>query len=484
MNALSNRSSVSYTILTLALSYAVLLGYAILKQNERAITGLILLAGLLPSLYLLMFHMRYLALGLAFLIPLSVRITLGGGAMVSVPGEPVILALAVFFLIFILIDNKSISQREVYHPISILILVDVLWSIFTGMMGEIPSVSFKRLLIKGMFIIVFYFIFLQVFRKKNFIARLYILYAIGMIIPILWTLNNHSQYGFSKVVAFMMPLPFYNDHTLMATCLAFVIPIMVLVILKPGWFGLHKWSRIFFTGLIFLLLIAEYFTFSRAAWLSIAAGALVGSLVVFLRFRTIHLFLLIMGGSVVLWYYSRDIYLHAEKVDAVSRHEDVGEHMRSVMNIQTDASNLERINRWQCALRMFRDRPFTGFGPGTYQFVYARYQVTNEMTRISTNHGEKGNAHSEYLMYLSETGVPGLLIFLLMIVFAISGAIRTFRNSTDKRVRWLSLAILMGLVSYIFHGLFNSFIDTDKASILFYGSLAAIVRMRCARGKC
>jgi len=56
-----------------------------------------------------------------------------------------------------------------------------------------------------------------------------------------------------------------------------------------------------------------------------------------------------MGGSVVLWYYSRDIYLHAEKVDAVSRHEDVGEHMRSVMNIQTDASNLERINRWQSA---------------------------------------------------------------------------------------------------------------------------------------
>ena len=123
---------------------------------------------------------------------------------------------------------------------------------------------------------------------------------------------------------------------------------------------------------------------------------------------------------------------------------------------------------------MFNDRPVTGFGPGTYMFVYGRYQVTTEMTRISTNHGEKGNAHSEYLMYLSETGLPGLIIFLLLIYIAAAKAIRIFRSSEDKAVKWLVLAILIGFISYIFHGNFNSFIDTDKASVLFYGALATI----------
>lgn len=36
-------------------------------------------------------------------------------------------------------------------------------------------------------------------------------------------------------------------------------------------------------------------------------------------------------------------------------------------------------------------------------------------------------------------------------------------------------SILMGFISYLVHGLFNSFIDTDKASILFYAAISAIV---------
>jgi hypothetical protein len=35
----------------------------------------------------------------------------------------------------------------------------------------------------------------------------------------------------------------------------------------------------------------------------------------------------------------------------------------------------------------------------------------------------------------------------------------------------------MGFITYFFHGLFNSFLDTDKASVLVYGSLSAFVMM-------
>ena len=80
-------------------------------------------------------------------------------------------------------------------------------------------------------------------------------------------------------------------------------------------------------------------------------------------------------------------------------------------NITTDASNLERINRWKSALRLFAERPTLGWGPGTYQFEYASYQNYYEKTIISTNSGNKGNAHSEYLSILAESGWPGLLVF-------------------------------------------------------------------------
>ena len=53
---------------------------------------------------------------------------------------------------------------------------------------------------------------------------------------------------------------------------------------------------------------------------------------------------------------------------------DFKTHISSMTNIKSDASNLERINRWNCAIRMFEDKPIFGFGPGTYMFVYAPYQ--------------------------------------------------------------------------------------------------------------
>jgi O-antigen ligase len=184
----------------------------------------------------------------------------------------------------------------------------------------------------------------------------------------------------------------------------------------------------------------------------------------------------VLAGAVI-FYYRADIIDYVEKVDAVSRSADTEDHMKSVMNIETDASNLERINRWQCALRMFEDRPFAGFGPGTYQFIYGKYQVSSERTRISTDSGDRGNAHSEYLTYLSETGIPGFIIFNILLLVSINTAIRIFRKSRRKEVRWLGLAILMGFFTYFFHGLFNSFMDTDKASVLVYGTFAALVAL-------
>ena len=78
------------------------------------------------------------------------------------------------------------------------------------------------------------------------------------------------------------------------------------------------------------------------------------------------------------------------------------EHFSSLSNITTDASNMERINRWKCALKMFKEKPILGWGPSTYQFNYAPYQISSDKTIISTNFGDGGNAHSEYLGILSE----------------------------------------------------------------------------------
>ena len=115
--------------------------------------------------------------------------------------------------------------------------------------------------------------------------------------------------------------------------------------------------------------------------------------------------------------------------------EDFSEKLQSATNVTTDASNLERLNRWSCAWEMFKERPVMGFGPGTYAFEYASFQDPEKLTIISTNFGNLGNAHSEYLHSLSETGLPGLICVLALISALFYKGIRLYLDSPGSGKR-------------------------------------------------
>ena len=134
-------------------------------------------------------------------------------------------------------------------------------------------------------------------------------------------------------------------------------------------------------------------------------------------------------------------------------------------------------------MRMFSERPFFGWGPGTYQFQYAPFQISTEKTIISTNFGERGNSHSEYIGPLAETGVIGLLSVLAIVITALLTAGKIIYNTTDKRTRVFAMAIALGLITYFVHGTLNNFLDTDKASAPFWGFIAMLVVMDVNRKK-
>ena len=184
--------------------------------------------------------------------------------------------------------------------------------------------------------------------------------------------------------------------------------------------------------------------------------------------------IIILFGSITL--FQDQILMHLQK-NSVESSSNLVEHVYSISNITSDASNLERINRWNCAIRMFREKPFLGFGPGTYMFNYAPYQLNTNRTIISTNAGDLGNAHSEYLSALSESGIPGLITFLLIIITVLYTAIYTYKRLNDKRLKSLILAATTGLATYYIHGFLNNFLDTDKLSVPFWGFTAMIVAL-------
>ena len=108
-------------------------------------------------------------------------------------------------------------------------------------------------------------------------------------------------------------------------------------------------------------------------------------------------------------------------------------------------------------------------------FQYAPYQLTGDRTIISTNSANGGNAHSEYLGSMAESGLLGPISVLILFAVVIFSGIHAYSRTNDKRLKTLVMSALLGLMTYYIHGVLNNFLDTDKLSVPFWGFTAIIV---------
>jgi O-antigen ligase len=421
-------------------------------------------------LLLALFSLDKLILIVVFLTPLAINLqNLEGGLGLSLPTEPIIFGIMLIF-IFKQIHSSTLEPKLMKHPITIAILINLAWILVTCITSDLPVVSFKFLISRLWFVITFYFLCTQLFRKYSYIKTFMWLYILSFSIIIVYTLIEHAKVNFDEQIANYIMSPFYNDHTVYGAMLAMFFPAILFFTVNRKYSGSIKFAAVMF---MLLFIVALIFSYTRAAWVSLAA-AFLAYMVLLLRVKFKYVMMLLGIAAVLGTIYQTEIKMKLEK-NRQDASQDFDKHIESISNISTDASNLERINRWNAAFRMFGERPVFGWGPGTYSFEYAPFQHANEKTIISTNMGDKGNAHSEYIGPLCESGVLGLLTFVAIILCVLSTGFRLYYTVTEYETRRLVLVILLGFITYIVHGALNNFLDTDKASVPFWGFVAMLV---------
>ena len=405
--------------------------------------------------------------------PFSLNVKLKDfGLAISLPGEPLMAGILILFILKVLYDIK-IEKKILYHPITIAIIINLSWITITTVTSTMPWVSFKFLLARLWFIICFYYFGILLFKEVKNIKRFMWAYIIPFTIIIFYTLIMHSQYGFTVDTANWIMSPFYNDHTIYGAILAMFLPIIVYFIYNSEYTFAQKGISFVF---LLIFIVALVLSFTRAAWISLAIAFAIGAVMYFKINMRIVVFFGLAGLGLFLVTKDR-IFMKLEK-NRQDSSSNLTEHVQSISNISSDASNLERINRWSAALRMFQKHPSVGFGPGTYAFKYAPFQFSYEKTIISTNAGNKGNAHSEYIGPLAESGVLGLLTFVAIVAMIFYTGIALYYKMEQGSLRALLLAIILGLITYFIHGFLNNFLDTDKASVPVWGFAAAIVAIQ------
>jgi O-antigen ligase len=128
-----------------------------------------------------------------------------------------------------------------------------------------------------------------------------------------------------------------------------------------------------------------------------------------------------------------------------------------------------RLNIDRDTLRMFGSRPLLGWGLGTFPEVYPQFR--SFYTDFLIN-----GAHNDYLQFLAEMGVPGLLA-ILWFVSAV------YRNTWRKLEDWpsningsVALAAALGVTGILVHSFVDFNLQIPANAALFY-SLSVIAAM-------
>ncbi len=424
----------------------------------------------LVVIYCALFYSDKTFLALALLTPLSINIEEYSDSFgLYLPTEPLLFGL---LLLGLWQELRATSLNIVFwrSPIVISVSVYLFWMFITSITSSSPLISFKFLLAHLWLIVPVLLYGFSIFQKKKNIVIFMWLFTIGMVIVITYTLIIHASYRFGEKESHWVMWPFFKDHTIYGAAIGIVVPLV---------FGLYFYKKhnaiiqAILLSFISIILIGLYFSYTRGAWLSVIAAIGVWGLIK-IRFKFSWIAGLLVIAGLILFSNWTEITHRLEKNKSEHTTENFSKRVQSAANVTSDASNLERLNRWQCALDMVSERPWVGFGPGTYAFEYARFQRPQNLTIISTNFGNGGNAHSEYLGAMAETGAIGMLTVFALVACIFYQSISLYNKwpEDDREIRTLLMATILSLVTYFVHGLLNNYLDTDKASVPIYAMCA------------
>ncbi|MCC3159646.1 O-antigen ligase family protein [Hymenobacter sp. 15J16-1T3B] len=436
------------------------------------------LAGVLPALVaigvgVLIIDWRWLYYLLLSTLAFSQELKIGTFTL-DVPSEPLMLLLLGCLGIALLSGRIELSRREVLHPIVLILGLMLLWAGVSTLFSVDTTKSVKYLLAKTWYLGPFLFITLMLLRRPADVWRVAACHAGGACVTVLYTAVRHATVGFSFAGINWAIQPFYINHVIYATVLALLLPYAFYgrQNAAPG-SGARRWWQ----WAVWVLVFGLFFSYTRASMLSIpiAAGFY---WIMRLRFtRWVLLGALLGVGAGATYFVQQNNYmLYAPDFEkTVFNGGNFEKHLEATYKLQ-DVSGMERVYRWVAAARMLADKPVTGSGPSTFYPEYKRYTVKSFRTYVSDN-PEHSTTHNYFLLQLAEQGVPGFVLFAVLLCVALITAENLYHRAAGwPALRRVVLAATLSLIVIIFHLTLNELIEVDKIGSFFFISLAVLIK--------
>lgn len=447
------------------------------------------------------FYLDGLLCATAFFSFVSVEYPLGGIGNMRLPAE-FLLGLSCLLFVFVLWGQRrfkadlGLRRPDGFWPCELRWWIGayLLWMWIGAFFSAYPMVAFKASVTYAASVLTAFYAVFKIETEMpggGFGRRAAWAALLGLTIVSLYGIG---RYLFGEPIPinliFRIPRPFMADHTHWGAMLGlWLFPCLYFVR-----YAVRPWQRMAAVGMSLVFVTALWVSHGRAAAACLLVPVGVAAVLYWLRWprrvrvvsALVVLTLVAAGG---LW------GVRQGRAQAAGKSENWGRNMLSLVQYRQDVSSMERVNRWKCAARLTADYPLLGCGKDVYSFVYGPYQREEDLTELSTFEGDRGNAHSEYASAFCETGVPGGLLFLCIVVFGFTAGIKAYRavgrnagglssagssdttaNGADTACRqraWI-LSLLLGLTAYFVQGLFNNFLCLDSGRFSVFLMLALL----------
>lgn len=131
------------------------------------------------------------------------------------------------------------------------------------------------------------------------------------------------------------------------------------------------------------------------------------------------------------------------------------------------SSNAFRMNVWQSSFKMFLDNWWFGTGPGNQTFIQA-YGLY-----MKSGYDALG-AYCVPLEVAAETGVLGLLFFIVLVVSSVARGHWPFWHGDSHVKRWLAAGVATAVFGLMAHGLVDTVFYRPQVQFIFWLMLAIL----------
>ena len=435
------------------------------------LTGQLFFIGLGPMVLLMTaglrnIHFVYFLLIASF--PFSTELQLTETLGTDFPDEPLMWFLSLLIVFHFMIYQEKIGSIKINKWVVFFLFLHLGWILVSTLLSQNPVLSIKYLAAKSWYILAISFGTWYCLDNRKKVSRLVTVLLVPMCLVVAVIIFRHFQNGFSFDSVNMVVQPFFRNHVNYGAFLVCILPLAV------AGFILSQRFRWLFALITVIFLSALFLSYSRGAWMALVAGILTVLAIRKNMLQWLAAGFILLFAAAILYLSSGNRYLnYRPDFERTIYHQQFKDHLRATYRL-TDLSTAERFHRWIGGIRMTEGHLLHGYGPNGFYYAYKPYTVSAFQTYVSVNE-ERSTVHNYFLLLLIEQGIPGLLIFCLLLGVLFYYTHRWYHTASDKKEKIYAAVVAAMLGMIVSLNLLSDLVETDKIGGLFFLSVGVLL---------